>query len=146
MKVEKIFTTEVKTKIVKSIEQAAFATSGEIRLNVDDKCKDEVLNHAAFIFEKLEMHKTDFRNGFLFYVSVVARKFAILVDVGINEKVADDFWKEVKDLVLSNFKEGNHAEGLSAGIIFAGEQLKAHFTCQKDDVNELNNEIYFGND
>ena len=146
MKAEKIFTPEVKTQIVKAIEQAELATSGEVRLHVDDSCKDEVLNRAAFIFEKLEMHKTDLRNGVLFYVAVVDRKFAILGDTGINEKVADNFWDEVKDVVLSNFKEGKHAEGLTAGIIKAGEQLKAHFPYQEDDVNELDNEISFGND
>lgn len=146
MKAEKIFTPEVKTQIVKAIEQAELATSGEIRLHVDDSCKDEVLNRAAFIFEKLEMHKTDLRNGVLFYVAVVDRKFAILGDAGINEKVANDFWDEVKETVLSNFKAGKHAEGLTAGIIKAGEQLKTHFPYQDDDVNELDNEISFGND
>ena len=146
MKAEKIFTSEVKTQIVKAIEQAELATSGEIRLHVDDRCKDEVLNRAAFIFEKLAMHKTEARNGVLFYVATEDRKFAILGDVGINEKVADDFWDEVKDIVIGSFKTGNYSEGLSAGILKAGEQLKAHFPYQDDDVNELDNEISFGND
>ncbi|MFT6716846.1 MAG: putative membrane protein [Saprospiraceae bacterium] len=146
MKAEKIFTADVKALIVQAIEKAELSTSGEVRLHVDDYCKDEVLNRAAFIFEKLEMHKTDLRNGVLFYVAVVDRKFAILGDVGINEKVADDFWDGVKDVVLSGFKEDKHAEALSAGIIKAGEQLKAHFPYQEDDVNELDNEISFGDD
>jgi uncharacterized membrane protein len=36
------------------------------------------------------------------------------------------------------------AEGLIAGILMAGEQLKSHFPYQKDDVNELSDEISFG--
>ena len=56
------------------------------------------------------------------------------------------FWDEVKNVVLSNFKEGKHAQGLTEGIIKAGNQLKAHFPYQDDDVNELDNEISFGND
>lgn len=146
MSVKKIFTEEVKAKVVAAIEDAELATSGEVRLHVDDFCKGDVLDRAAFVFEKLEMHKTDLRNGVLFYLAVSDRKFAILGDAGINQKVADDFWDEVKEIVLSNFKEGKYEAGLTEGIRKAGEQLKAHFPYQDDDVNELDNEISFGDE
>lgn len=146
MSVKSIFTEEVNAKVVAAIEDAELATSGEVRLHVDDFCKGDVLDRAAYIFEKLEMHKTDLRNGVLFYVAVSDRKFAILGDAGINQKVPDNFWDEVKDIVLSNFKEGNYEAGLSEGIRKAGEQLKAHFPYQKDDENELDNEISFGDE
>jgi uncharacterized membrane protein len=38
----------------------------------------------------------------------------------------------------------SYAEGLAAGIIKAGEQLKQHFPFKSDDINELSNEISFG--
>lgn len=146
MKAKQIFTTEVTAEIVKAIEQAELATSGEIRLHVDDTCTGDVMDRAAFLFEKLNMHKTDLRNGVLFYVAAIDRKFAILGDVGINSKVDDNFWNEVKDIVISNFKEQQFGKGLSEGIIKAGDQLKAHFPFQEDDVNELDNEISFGDE
>lgn len=146
MKARQIFTDTVKEDIVKAIEQAEFATSGEIRLHVDDYCKGEVLDRAAYMFEKLEMHKTDLRNGVLFYLAADDRKFAILGDAGINKEVSEGFWDDVRDVVISNFKEEKYAEGLVAGILKAGDQLKAHFPYQEDDVNELDNEISFGDE
>jgi uncharacterized membrane protein len=81
--------------------------------------------------------------GVLFYLAVEDRKFAVIGDAGINAKVPVDFWDTTKELMLKNFKEGKFTEGLSEGIIIAGKQLKTHFPHQKDDVNELPDEISF---
>ena len=80
----------------------------------------------------------------MFYVSINPHGFAILGDVGINQKVADDFWDNTRNHVIENFKKGNYSKGLSEGIIMAGEQLKTYFPYQSDDVNELSDEISFG--
>lgn len=144
MNVQKYFTEENKLQIINAIRVAETNTSGEIRIHVEKYCKTNVLDRAAYIFEKLEMHKTKLRNGVLFYLAVEDHQFAILGDAGINQKVPDDFWATTKELVLSKFKEGNLTEGLTSGILMAGEQLKAHFPYLKNDVDELSNEISFG--
>ena len=144
MNVQKYFTEENKLQIINAISVAETNTSGEIRIHVEKYCKTNVLDRAAYIFEKLEMHKTKLRNGVLFYLAVEDHQFAILGDAGINQKVPDDFWETTKELVLSKFKEGNLTEGLTSGILMAGEQLKAHFPYLKNDVDELSNEISFG--
>mgnify|MGYP000725033629 CR=1 FL=1 len=131
-------------KVVNAIQEAEKNTSGEIRLHIEDYCKEDVMDHAAFIFEKLEMHQTQLRNGVLFYVSIDPHGFAILGDVGINQKVADGFWENIKNHVIENFKKGQYATGLSEGIVMAGEQLKKYFPYEADDVNELSDEISFG--
>ena len=143
MKAKELFTDELQKQVVAAIETAELNTSGEVRVHLDDNCKGEVLDRAAYVFEKLEMHKTDQRNGVLFYLAVQDKKFAILGDAGINQKVPDNFWEEIKSEVIENFKNGDFAGGLSSGIVKAGEQLKAHFPYQEDDVNELDNEISF---
>jgi uncharacterized membrane protein len=127
MNIEKYFTPENKLQIANAIRVAEMNTSGEIRLHIEKYCKGDVLDQATYVFEKLEMHKTQLRNGVLFYLAVEDHKFAILGDAGINQKVPDDFWETTKELVLSKFKEGNMTEGLTSGILMAGEQLKAHF-------------------
>ncbi len=143
MSVQKYFTEENKLQITNAIRVAETNTSGEIRVHIEKHCKGNVLDRAAYVFEKLEMHKTKLRNGVLFYVAIEDRKFAILGDAGINIRVPEKFWEEITTDVIEKFKEGFFAEGIANGIIKAGEQLKQHFPYQSDDVNELSDEISF---
>jgi len=143
MSVENFFSEEQKKQITDAIAMAELNTSGEIRLHVEGQCKLDVLDRAAYVFEKLSIHKTAQRNGVLFYLAVYDRKFAILGDAGINQLVPADFWDHIKETMLGLFKEGKFADGISTGILMAGEQLKVSFPYQNDDVNELSDEISF---
>ena len=138
------FTKEQKTAIVEAIGKAEQNTSGEIRVHIDKSCKEDALDQAAYIFKKLNMHKTEQRNGVLIYLALDDRKFAIIGDAGINSKVPADFWDKVKDEMLGHFKLGEFAEGLTTGIHMAGEKLKAFFPLLPDDKNELSDEISYG--
>ncbi len=144
MSVRNFFTTQEKEDITIAIKNAELDTSGEIRVHVENTCKGDVKDQAAYLFEKLEMQKTEQRNGVLFYLAIKNRKFAIIGDVGINQVVPDDFWDDIRDHMLNNFRENNFVDGLVEGITMAGQQLKEHFPYQKDDVNELSDEISFG--
>jgi uncharacterized membrane protein len=143
VKASSFFTEEQQAKILASVREAEESTSGEIRVHIETSFKGDVLDRAAWVFGKLGMHKTALRNGVLFYLAVEDRKFAIIGDAGINAKVPEGFWDSVKELTVKNFKDGKFSEGLSEGIILAGEQLKTHFPRKKDDINELPDEISF---
>lgn len=138
------FTKDQKEQIKQAIARAELNTSGEIRLHVENRCKIDVLDCAAGWFEKLKMHKTEKRNGVLFYLAVKDRKFAIIGDAGINAVTPENFWDDIKEAVLTHFSQDKFAEGLIRGIDMAGEQLKKHFPYQSDDKNELPDEISFG--
>jgi len=144
VKPSEFFTPDDKTRISNAIIAAELNTSGEIRLHVETHCKTDVLDRAAFIFSQLHMHKTEARNGVLFYLTIEDKKFAILGDIGINQKVPTDFWNSIKETMSLLFKEGKISEGLEKGILMAGEQLKLHFPYQTHDVNELSDEISYG--
>lgn len=144
MGASKFFSDEQKTQITEAIKQAEFNTSGEIRVHVENDCKIDVLDRAAVIFNKLQMHKTEQRNGVLFYVALLDHKFAILGDAGINAKVPVGFWNEINDTVITHFKKVEYTDGLTKGILMAGEQLKKHFPYKANDVNELSDDISFG--
>ncbi|NPA36037.1 MAG: TPM domain-containing protein [Chlorobi bacterium] len=135
---------EDKKKIVDAIKEAELNTSGEIRVHIESHCKGNVLDRAAYIFKKLKMHKTAQRNGVLFYLAYKDRKFAILGDAGINSKVPKDFWDKIKENMAAKFKEGKFTEGLAEAIIESGNQLKTHFPYHSDDINELSDDISFG--
>jgi uncharacterized membrane protein len=143
MNASSFFTKEQQALILASVREAEKETSGEIRVHIETSCDEDVLDRAAWVFKKLGMHKTDKRNGVLFYLAVNDRKFAIIGDGGINSKVPDGFWNEISDLLVKNFKEGKFTEGLSEGILLAGKQLQTHFPFKRDDVNELSDEISF---
>jgi len=135
---------ENETLIVKAIEKAEHQTSGEIRVHVESKCKEEVLDRAAWLFKKLKMHETKDRNGVLIYLSINDRKFAIIGDAGINKVVPAGFWNDIKEMMIGHFIKGEFATGLINGIEKSGEQLKQYFPFQDDDVNELPDEISYG--
>jgi len=140
---ELFFNSEELSALHTSIQDAEKFTSGEIRLHVENICKYDVLDRAADVFKELSMHKTELRNGVLFYLSIKDRKFAILGDAGINTKVPAGFWDSIKEVVLNHFKDGLYARGLSEGIEKAGLKLSEHFPYSKQDVNELSNDISF---
>lgn len=144
MQPSQFFSREEKQRIKAAVGAAELNTSGEIRVHLESRCKGDVLDRAAYIFEKLAMHKTEQRNGVLFYLAVEDHKFAILGDAGINAVTHEDFWDEIKAKMLSEFQEQRFCDGLETGIRMAGEQLKEHFPYQEGDVNELPDDISYG--
>ena len=130
-------------QIVAAIGKAECNTSGEIRVNIDNRCRGNVLDRAAEVFGKLGMNKTEQRNGVLIYLAVKDKVFAIIGDEGINKVVEKTFWNDVKDLMSAQFAHGNFCQGLVDGIERCGEKLKIFFPIQPNDVNELSDEISF---
>lgn len=143
MKASSFFTKEQQAQVLASVREAEKETSGEIRVHMETSLKSDVLDRAAWLFKKLGMDKTVERNGVLFYLAVDDRKFAIIGDAGINAKVPAGFWDEISEVIKKRFKESKFTEGLSEGIIMAGNQLKTHFPYRKDDINELSDNISF---
>lgn len=141
----KFLSKEEEHQIVQAIQSAEKETGGEIRLHIEARCKGDVLDRAAWLFKSLKMHETSLRNGVLIYLSTDDRKFAIIGDAGINAVVPAGFWDDVKDLMVSNFAKGELVVGFVTGIERVGEKLKEFFPLQKDDANELSDEISYGN-
>jgi uncharacterized membrane protein len=132
-------------KVVEAIEAFEKRTSGELRVHLENRVDGEELMAAAKrTFDKLGLTATRERNGVLFFVAVKERKFAVLGDSGIDQKVPKGFWDNVVASVGERFKQGKFGEGLVEGIKMAGEQLAAHFPPRADDVNELPNQISRG--
>ena len=83
-----LFTEDQIKYIEQSIGEAEMNTSGEIRVHIEKRCKEDVLDRASHVFSLLEMQKTELRNGVLFYLATEDKQFAILGDVGINKAVS----------------------------------------------------------
>ncbi len=144
MKASEFFTPEQEKLITEAIKNAELHTSGEIRVHIAKKCPGDILDLAADIFAELGMHKTALRNGVLFFIVPSQKKFAILGDVGINAKVATNFWDEIKEKMQLHFKNNQFDLGLTEAIKMAGDSLQTHFPYQSNDQNELSNDISYG--
>ena len=140
-----ILNHEEDRRVVEAIKQAELNTSGEIKVHIENRCRGDVEQRSLVVFNKLKLNETRLRNGVLIYLAVKDHKFAILGDKGINNVVDDGFWNDVKDLMLSHFREGRFADGLEQGIMRCGERLKTFFPYQSDDINEIPDEISYEN-
>ncbi len=138
-------TNEQQKVIVEAIKEAELATSGEVKVHIEEECPSgDPLTRASELFNFLALHKTAQRNGVLFYLAYGDRKFAVIGDEGIDKAATSLFWESTKEILRNHFAKEQFAEGLCAGINEAGKQLKKYFPYQSDDKNELSDDISFG--
>jgi len=141
------FSRKERGRILSATQTAEMQTSGEIRVHLERKLRGETdqerFNHAKEIFERLGMTNTKDHNGVLILLGLKSKRFFVLGDKGIDEKVPPGFWDEIVKQLSKQFREDRFAEGIEEGILKIGEKLKAYFPYQRDDINELPDEISF---
>ena len=144
MRPEDFLTADQQKTVVDAVRLAEKGTSGEIRIHIDGDCSIDPVKRAEEVFDKLHMNRTKLRNGVLIYVACNSKVFAIIGDKGINEAVPENFWKDVTEVMESDFRKGQFTEGLVHAVLLAGEKLRDFFPYQTDDVNEQPDDISFG--
>ena len=146
-KAEDFFSIKDKQIIVAAIKKAETMTSGEVRVFIESKCSYvQAIDRAIELFDKLDMHKTEDRNGVLVYVALKHRQLAIYADEGIYQKVGTNYWKNQLHNMIQHFRKDDYAQGIANVVLEIGEALKQHFPYDdRGDVNELNDDIVFGN-
>ena len=144
-KAEDYFAPNEKQIIVDAIKQAEKQTSGEVRVFVESKCEYvNAIDRAKELFEKLDMHKTEERNAVIVYVALKHRQLAVFADAGIYEKTGAKFWNDNVQLMLTHFNKEDYVDGIATVVKKIGEALYQHFPYQKNDLNELPDDIVFG--
>ena len=141
-----VLTAADKERIKLAVLSAESQTSGEIRVHIDQSCNGDPLERAVALFQRLGMEATKYRNAALIYLSIKDNKVAIVGDVELNKVVPPHFWDDECDLMISFFKQGKIAEGLCAGVVEVGNELARHFPLTADSLNELPNELSFGDE
>lgn len=137
------FSRKEKKQILAAVREAEKNTSGEIRVHLEYKTKGPVFGHAQKVFQRIGMTKTQERNGVLIFLATKDQKFAVLGDVGINEKVPEGFWHDVAEIMQTHFKENKFSEGIAEAVLRIGEKLKDYFPYQTNDKNELSDGISY---
>jgi uncharacterized membrane protein len=132
-------------RVLEAIRDAESATSGEIRVHVESRTADARAD-AERCFAGLGMAATAERNGVLFFLAVRDRKFAVIGDRGIHERVGDDYWTRLGARLETRFRAGEIALGLCEAIRDVGRELAAVFPRSPKDANELPDSISYGDD
>ena len=142
---EKFLSEDEKHMVESAVATAESGTSAEIKLVIVRHCWGEIEEKAANLFIKNNLHKTDDRNCVMVMLVLANREFVIFGDVGIDQKVGQEFWDSTRDLMVRYFKEDKFGQGLAEGIKNIGEKLQQFFPHQSDDKNEVSNEIAYEN-
>ncbi|NQV40915.1 MAG: TPM domain-containing protein [Candidatus Marinimicrobia bacterium] len=141
---KEIFSDQDLQDISAAINTFEGRTSGEIVISFNTSSHNQPYKAAKRIFEKAKLFETKERNATLIVLFLSEQKFAVYGDVGIHEKVPTNFWEETVGEMRTQFSQGNMREGLLAGIHKLGENLATYFPVSKSDVNELSDDIKFG--
>lgn len=138
---------ETQAAVVAAIAMAERLSSGEIRVYVESRCKTESpIARCEEIFVELKMHETKARNGVLLYLALKDRKFGIVGDEGINQKVGgNDYWQQLATGLQAHLKDGEIKQGICNCVTAIGNKLYEHFPADNsENINELPDEIVFG--
>ena len=132
-------------RIKTAIQAAEHRTSGEICVSVAPFFWGSIDKAANKAFVRMGIARTKDRNGVLFFVVPSRRKFVVLGDSGIHERVGQEFWHRVVDVVAERFRQGDFTGGLVRGIEEVGERLASHFPYDAaTDEDELPDDVDFG--
>lgn len=136
-----------KAQVLEAIQAAELRTSGELRVHLERKVPRRVNGdpylRARELFAGMGMHATAARNGVLFYLATGSRRFTVLGDEKLHQRLPEGFWEDVVARMAEHFVDDRFGDGLAAGIAYVGERLAEHFPYQSDDVNELPDEISY---
>ena len=135
--------SEGQRRIADAITAAERHTTGEICVHVTPRCRGDVMKRAKRTFNRLHLYTTKRRNAVLIFVAYEDRKFAILGDTGINDAVPEGFWDGEVEELGTYLKAGRPVDGICAIIARLGDRLSEYFPGERDDENELSNEVTF---
>ena len=144
-KKNKYFSKEEEERMVQAIRFAEKQTSGEIRLFVESHCKYiDPVERAIELFTELKMYNTKDRNGVLIYIAIKDRQLAIFGDEGIHKRLGQAFWLDEVNTIIGEFLQQHFTDGIIKIINDIGQALKTHFPYEREDKNELDDDIVFG--
>ena len=135
--------SEGQRRIAAAITAAERHTTGEICVHVTPRCRGNVMKRAARTFDRLHLYSTKRRNAVLIFIAYQDRKLAILGDAGINNLIPEGFWDNEVEELARFLKAGRPVDGLCEIIAHMGERLSQYFPGERDDENELSNEVSF---
>ena len=136
-------------RITNKIRKYEKLTAGEICVSIREhktflQRKKPVAELAKREFLRLGIGKTRDKTGVLIYILLKERKFYILADSAINNKVTENTWHTIKDVMQEFFMKGLFTKGILHGVEETGKVLAEHFPVKPDDTNEISDRVIIG--
>lgn len=92
-------------------------------------------------FLNLGLQTTKTKQAIMFFVSTDEKYVEIITDSAIKEKIEDTYWQKIVDEFIIDVKNKHLASGYLKAIKSCNEILIEKFPIQKNDENELSNEV-----
>lgn len=134
--------------LARAIAEAERHTSAEVAVHLERRIPrltgdDPAQARARDVFLRLGLDRTRDRNAVLIYLTLDDRHLAIVGDEGIHARVGDEYWAQVRDLMVERLRQGRPREALLAAIEAVGAILRRHFPRRPDDRDELPDRVTF---
>jgi uncharacterized membrane protein len=114
--------------ILTAIQQAELGSTGEIRVHLSRRWFErDPLKRAIKLFQRFEMNQTPQKNAVLLYLNLRKRKFAVVGDLGIHEKVGQYFWEKLAADLAEDLQSTHSENAIAKAIHTIGEGLKKYF-------------------
>jgi uncharacterized membrane protein len=133
-------------RISHKIKETEKKTAGEICVTIREhrhllSRKKSVEELSQIEFLRLGIGKTRDKTGVLIFILLEGRQFYVLTDSGINDKVPQNIWNDIKDKMQASFTNGEFCRGILYGINEIGNILSLHFPVKSDDTNEISDKV-----
>lgn len=137
-----MFSSQEESSIISTIEAAESLSRAELRVHYTRKDQvEDIFQLALQQFQKLEMHKTEERNGVLIFLAPKAKQLAIVGDEGIHQHVGQEFWEHTHAACIQEIQRNGLAKGIILGLELIGKEMAKYFPIGEHNPNELSNEI-----
>lgn len=130
--------------IVTAIAEAESKTTGEIRVHLSRRWFErDPMKSARRIFLKYDLDKTTQRNAVLLYVNLKNKRFAILGDEGIHQRVGQSYWEKIAHELRDQLHSTYFENAIAVAVSQIGIVLKKYFPLSDGNRNdnELSNEV-----
>lgn len=116
-----------RSAIARALAEAEEGTSGRIGVRVVPDRDVDAFERAKDEFARAGLHRHPHQNAALILVAPKARRFAIIGDRALHERVGDAFWRGVVAESEPYFARGALADGIIYAVDRLGGVLRAHF-------------------
>ncbi len=120
-------TRDERDRITRALAEAEDGTTGRIAVRVIPDRAVDAFERARREFVQVKLHRHRPANAALILVAPKARRFAVIGDRALHQRVGDAFWQSIVEETSPYFARGEVSEGVVHAIKRIGEALHGHF-------------------